>query len=201
MTIVTETRILIETALDGDPALASLVVGGLSPETLTVNIARGIPAKSIGGSTYSPEPPFQRETLAALVLRMQRLRWQRAAPLTPLAMPPEEEDLQALHQRHEKATVGFECWPGWTDLFDATFAWLHEIAPSTDWSPSQIKEKYGTLRFYWHGDLPDLGSEIIDAAEHLSGHLCEICGAPGELGSDGGWWSTRCREHRNWSPS
>lgn len=201
MTIKTETRILIETALDGDPALASLVVAGPSPKTLTVNIAPGIPANSIGGSTYSPEPPFRRETLTELILRMQRQRWQRAAPLTPLAMPPDEEDLQALHQKHDKAKAGFECGSGWTDLLDATFTWLHEIAPSADWSPSQIKEKYGTLRFYWHGDLPDLGGEIIDAAELVSGHICEVCGAPGELGSDGGWWSTRCREHRHWSPS
>ena len=132
---------------------------------------------------------------------MQRRRWQRAAPLTPLAMPPEEEDLQALHEKHPRATVGFECLPGWTDLFDATFTWLHEIAPGTDWSPSQIKEKYGTLRFYWYGDLPDLGGEIIDAAEHVSGHICDVCGAPGVLSSDGGWWSTRCREHRDWCPS
>ncbi len=201
MTIVTETRILIETALAGDPALASLVIAESSPETLTVNIARGIPAKSIGGSTYSPEPPFHRETLAELVLRMQRLRWRRAAPLTPLARPPEEQDLQALHGKHERAKVGFERAPGWTDLFDATFSWLNEIAANTDWSPSQIKEKYGTLRFYWYGDLPDLGAEIIDAAEHLSGHICETCGAPGELGTDGGWWSTRCRECRDRSLS
>lgn len=201
MTIKTETCALIEMALAGDPALASLAVAGSAPETLTIHIASGVPARSLGGSTYSPKPPFRRETLAELLVRMQRLRWQRAAPLSPLAMPPEERDLQALHEKHEKATVGFECWPGWTDLFDATFAWLYEIAPSTDWSPSQIKEKFGSLRFYWHGDLPDLGAEIIDAAEHVSGHICETCGSPGVLGSDGGWWSTRCREHRKGSPS
>jgi hypothetical protein len=52
------------------------------------------------------------------------------------------------------------------------------------------------LRFYWYGDLPDLGDEIIEAAEHVSGHLCEVCGALGALQSDHGWWSTRCREHQ-----
>lgn len=196
MTIVIETRINIEAALAGDPALASLTIAGTSPETLAVHIAPGIPAKSIGGSSYSPAPPFQRETLVELIARMQRLRWQRAAPFTPLGMPPEERDLQALHQKHRKATVGFECGPGWTDLFDATFTWLHEIASNRDWAPSQIKEKFGGLRFYWYGDLPDLGDEIIAAAEPVSGHICEVCGAPGLLHSDGGWWSTRCRDHR-----
>lgn len=196
MTIAIETRRIIEAALAGDPALASLAIAGASPETLAVHIAPGVPAKSIGGSSYSPEPPFRRETLVALIVRVQRLRWLRAAPFTPLGMPPEEEDLQALHEKHTKAVVGFECGRGWTDLLDATFTWLNEIAPDRDWSPSQIKEKFGGLRFYWYGDLPDLGDEIIEAAEHASCHLCEVCGEPGALQSDHGWWSTRCREHR-----
>lgn len=160
-----------------------------------------MPIKSIGGSSYSPEPPFRRETLVVLILRMQRLRWQRTAPFNPFGVPPEERDLQALYKKHEKAVVGFECGAGWTDLLDATFIWLNDIAPDPDRSPSQVKEKFGSLRLYWWGDLPDFGDQIISAAEHLSGHLCEVCGAPGTLQSDHGWWSTRCREHRNWSPS
>jgi hypothetical protein len=51
MTIVIETRIIIEAALEGDPAVASLAIAGASPETLAVHIAPGIPAKSIGGSS------------------------------------------------------------------------------------------------------------------------------------------------------
>lgn len=201
MNIAAETRILIETALAGDPALTSLAVVGSTPGTLSVHIAPGVPAKSIGGSSYSPAPPLRRETLTELVLRMQRLRWQRVVAITRLVLPPEEEDLQALRIKHARAVVSFECWPGWTDLFDAVFTWLAEIAPNHEWSPSQIKEKYGTLRFYWHGDLPPLGDEIIEAAEHISGHLCEVCGAPGRIQNQHGWWTTRCPEHKNWSPS
>lgn len=201
MTIALETRTLVEAALNGDPALASLAIAGASHKNLAVHIAPGIPASSIGGSTYSPAPPFRRETLVELITRMQRLRWRRAAPFTPLGMPPEERDLQALRQMHVKAVVGFECGPGWTDLFDATFTWLDQVAHDRHWSPSQVKEKFGSLRFYWNGDLPDLGEEIIEAAEHVSGHLCEVCGAPGQLKSDSGWWSTRCRAHRHWRPS
>lgn len=81
MNIATETCTLIEAALTGDPDLASLAVAESSPETLSARVIPGVPAKSIGGSSYSPEPPFRRETLAELVVRMQRLRWQRAAPL------------------------------------------------------------------------------------------------------------------------
>jgi len=200
VTIVTETRTLISAALEGDPALASLTVTGSTPDTLCVTIAPGVPAKAIGGSTYSPDPPFHRETLVDLVLRMQRQRWRRVDAITRMLQPPEEEDLQALQGKHPRAAVSFECWPGWTDLLDATFSWLHEIAPDNEWAPSQIKEKYGSLRFYWHGDLPALGDAIIGTAEHLSGHLCEICGAPGRLRQHG-WWSTRCPEHKNRTPS
>lgn len=196
MTITAETRTLIEAALDGDPALPTLAVTGSSPTTLNVHIIPGIPASTIGGCTYYRNPPFRRETLVDLVARMQRLRWQRAAPLIPLAMPPIEADLQALHQKHRRATVGFECLPGWTDLLDATFTWLHEIAPQRNWAPDQIKEKYGALRLYWHGDLPELGDAIISAAEHLSGHVCEACGAPGSQQNWSGWWSTHCPDHK-----
>lgn len=197
MTIAAETRRLVEAALSGDPALASLAVAGSSPTTLAVHIAPGLPAKAIGGYSYSPQAPFLRETLVDLIVRTQRLRWQRTAPFVPEAMPPEERDLHELRKRHARAeNVGFECGPGWADLLDALFSILHDIAPERDWSPSQIKEKYGSLRFYWHGDLPDLGDALITAAEHLSGHLCEQCGAPGVLRSEYGWWSTRCKEHQ-----
>jgi len=196
MTIATETRTLIEATLDGDPELAKLTVAGSSPDVLAVHITPGMPNNAIGGTTYHRTPPFRRETIIELVVRMQRLRWRRAAPLTPLAMPPVEADLQALHQKHKRATVGFECLPGWTDLLDAAFTWLDEIASDRQWAPDQIKEKYGTLRFYWHGDLPDLGDAIISAAEHLSGHVCEACGAPGSEQSANGWRSTTCPDHR-----
>ena len=198
MTIVIETRILIQAALEGDPTLSSLAVAGSTPGMRSVHIAPGVPARSIGGSTYDPEPSFRRETFAELIVRMQRLRWQRVDGFIRMLEPPDEKDLQALRIKHTRALVPFECGAGWTDLFDAVFIWLQEIAPDRQWSPSQIKEKYGTARFYWHGDLPQLGDEIIDAAEHISGHLREICGAPGRLQSQQGWWTTRCHEHKNW---
>ncbi len=159
MTIATETQNLIEAALDGDPALTTLAVTGTSPTTLNVHISFGIPASTIGGCTYYRNPPFRRETLADLVVRMQRLRWQRATPLIPLAMPPVEADLRILHQ------------------------------------------KYGTLRFYWSGDLPEPGDAIISAAEHLSGHVCEACGAPGSQQNWSGWWNTHCPDHTQKRPS
>lgn len=178
MTIAAEPRTLIEAALDGDPALPTLAVAGSSPETLAVHITPGVPASEIGGTTYYRTPPFRPETLTELVVRIQRLRWRRSAPLIPLAMPPTEADLQALHQKHRRATVRFECLPGWTGVLDTVFTWLDEIAPDHSWQTDQVKEKYATLRLYRSGDLPEPGDAIIAAAEHLSGHVCEDCGAP-----------------------
>lgn len=195
MSIAAETKALIEACLAGDHALASLAVVGASPDTLSAYIAPGRPPNAIGGASYAPKPHFHRETMVALIVRMQRLRWIRSLPYNPRGWPPEEKHLEALHHKHAKAQVDLECGPGWTDLLDASFTWLHQIAATREWAPTQIKEKFGTLRFYWYGDLPDLGDQIISAAEHISAHICELCGAPSHIRKDSGWWSTRCREH------
>ncbi|MGB3337168.1 MAG: hypothetical protein WBA73_08325 [Devosia sp.] len=201
MTIAAEARALITAALCGDPGLASLALTGSTPSTLAATIAPGVPAKSIGGSVYNPQPPFRREILTELAVRVQCLRWRRSDGFTRVPDSPTVKDLQTLRTKHARALVTFECGPGWADLFDAVFTWLNDIAPDHHWSPSQIKAKYGTLRFYWHGELPPLGDEIIEAAEHISGHLCETCGAPGRLLSQQGWLITSCHEHKNGSPS
>lgn len=58
----------------------------------------------------------------------------------------------------------------------------------------QVKEKYGTLRFYVDG-ATDEQYGMIRMAEVMSGRTCEICGKPGKLYTSG-WWTTRCLEHR-----
>jgi hypothetical protein len=59
----------------------------------------------------------------------------------------------------------------------------------------QVKEKFGTLRFYYTG-----GDDIIDGmvrmAESMSGVTCEECGDPGER-RGGGWIYTACDAHTN----
>ena len=55
----------------------------------------------------------------------------------------------------------------------------------------QVKEKFGTLRFYYTG-----GDEYIDGlvsmAESMSAVTCETCGNPGEQ-TRGGWIKTICK--------
>lgn len=57
----------------------------------------------------------------------------------------------------------------------------------------QVKEKFGTLRFYYTG-----GDEFIDGAvslaESMTGILCEECGGLGKTRGDG-WVRTLCDKH------
>lgn len=195
LSIADETKAFIETALDGDPALASLAIAGSSADTISAQITPGMPPSKIGHSTYNPRPPFEREDLVELVVRMERARWARFDEFT-LSLPvPDYDDLHTLRDTYPRAAIGFEHGAGWLYLHEALFGWLHEIAADREWSPSQIKEKFGDLRFYWHGDLPDLGGQIIDAAEHISSFICEICGAPARIERSSGWYRCRCEEH------
>lgn len=57
----------------------------------------------------------------------------------------------------------------------------------------QIKEKYGTLRFYYDGG-DDYISGIVAMAENMSARTCEQCGAPGKP-RRGGWIRTLCDKH------
>ena len=57
----------------------------------------------------------------------------------------------------------------------------------------QVKEKFGTLRFYYTGG-DDYISGLVSMAESMSGVTCEECGKPGTQTS-GGWIKTACVEH------
>lgn len=97
---------------------------------------------------------------------------------------------------------GFEHGDGWFNIIDQL---CRNIQNHIDWQTKQghqvpqvvadqVKEKFGTLRFYYSG-----GDDVIDGmirmAEAMSGVTCDVCGAPGETGGQG-WISTRCETHR-----
>jgi hypothetical protein len=54
----------------------------------------------------------------------------------------------------------------------------------------QVKEKFGTLRFYYTGG-DEYISGMVTMAEAMSGTTCEGCGNPGER-RGGGWVHTYC---------
>ena len=83
--------------------------------------------------------------------------------------------------------------PGWTDLLDELCAKLFALG----WSGEieQVKEKFGTLRFYFVntcGDFADIAFDVVDATEARSAFVCELCGEHGEVKSLHGWLVCRC---------
>lgn len=57
----------------------------------------------------------------------------------------------------------------------------------------QVKEKFGTLRWYMSSQTPVMDGAIA-VAELMSGNICEYCGMPGKLRA-GSWILTLCDEH------
>lgn len=58
---------------------------------------------------------------------------------------------------------------------------------------TQVKEKFGTLRFYYDGG-DDAVYAMVRDAENESSRTCETCGDHGELRT-GGWLKTLCDRH------
>jgi hypothetical protein len=58
----------------------------------------------------------------------------------------------------------------------------------------QVKEKFGTLRFYTGTAVSTEMSAYIQFAESMSGKICETCGSPGTVRT-GGWLKTLCDNH------
>jgi len=58
---------------------------------------------------------------------------------------------------------------------------------------SQVKEKFGGLRFYVNG-ATDKHWSFISFAESMSYVTCEVCGSPGKRYTDG-WHKTLCDIH------
>jgi hypothetical protein len=94
---------------------------------------------------------------------------------------------------------GFECGDGWYQLIDKLCSEIQwhldkNAKPNTQqFVAVQVKEKFGTLRFYGDG-----GDECIRSfiwfAESMSGIMCETCGKPGQRRGNG-WVYTACDEH------
>jgi hypothetical protein len=77
---------------------------------------------------------------------------------------------------------------GWSDIINE----LYNKKPE-DVKVIQVKEKYGTLRFYVLV-APEWYFNFIDEMENKSSKVCEKCGKPGMIRTDRGWILTLCDE-------
>lgn len=114
--------------------------------------------------------------------------------------------------RHEcpklyKYGIVFECGYGWFDIIhDLSIKIEYLLEEATEMHCAvegeenenaemfavQVKEKYGTLRFYMSCETREM-SDLIHAAEVLSSKTCENCGATGTVRGTT-WFSTRCNK-------
>ena len=93
-----------------------------------------------------------------------------------------------LHERfpffkgHYGWGLPFECGDGWFQLIWDLSLDLEQIAKEeeVDLYVSQVKSKYGTLRYYMGAETERM-SAVIDKYEELSAHICELCGKSGRL--------------------
>ena len=88
----------------------------------------------------------------------------------------------------------FECEDGWFDLLGRLTRDIASVDKTQSVRVSQVKEKYGTLRFYIVSGTDKI-YDLIDQYEQISGHTCEMCGSAGRLcrTSNGyGWYKTLC---------
>lgn len=99
---------------------------------------------------------------------------------------------------------GFCCGDGWYDLIDnlcRNLQWNTDknnyIKDGVERYPqvvaSQVKEKFGGLRFYVES-ATDAQYAVIEFVESMSYSVCDVCGAKGKQ-RGGGWITTRCDEH------
>lgn len=116
---------------------------------------------------------------------------------------------------------------GWYDLVDRLCSDIESVVGPKACrriEVKQIKEKFGTLSFYFSFDrrsdlhvdvLSQEGvqhaviqsrpsdpeafeaqiRELVDAAQKASAETCKVCGSPARLGNVGGWVTTLCDVH------
>jgi len=113
---------------------------------------------------------------------------------------------RTLHMTETCMCWGFECGDGWFNILDQL---MGSIQHHIDWNNKnfekgytqykqvtqvtldQVKEKFGTLRFYYTGGDDEI-SGMVRMAESMSAVTCESCGNPGEQ-TQGGWIKTICK--------
>lgn len=94
---------------------------------------------------------------------------------------------------------GFECGDGWADLLvelcEKIKIYLDTLPKevASEIVATQVKEKYGTLRFYLSGYLEPL-EVLIQEATRKSASTCEQCGKSGKTRGHH-WLYVACDEH------
>jgi hypothetical protein len=94
----------------------------------------------------------------------------------------------------------FEHGDGWYDLVDELCGKIQDFIDTNGIQQvevTQIKEKFGSLRFYYVGGDEAINQFIYDA-ELASEHICEKCGKPSKITPNQfGWLTNTCETCKN----
>ncbi len=94
--------------------------------------------------------------------------------------------------------LGIDCGDGWYGLIDRLCAAIQAHVDNRQGKIQQVealqvKEKFGTLRFYVSG-ADEAVNMMIGRSVYQSSITCEVCGATeGAKTSNKGWMKTLCR--------
>lgn len=170
----------------GDGA-AGIAVAGIETTGAGPRVRWDIPRLSRPRVSLEGAP--DRALVAELVSRMLALRWQGSQ--APREVPA--ESYLELHEAYpEIYTIPTETSRGWHWLLSALAEWIRDEGVPAGFESRQVKEKFGTLRFY--ASRSNTVSHLLRTAEWVSGSVCDACGAPGSV-RPGGWIRTACDEH------
>jgi hypothetical protein len=97
---------------------------------------------------------------------------------------------------------GMECGDGWYNLLDETMYKLQHICDTMHVQviAEQIKEKFGSLRFYYRVEtnfntVESIITSVVHSAERESLHICENTGKIGyKCQSQNGWMKVLSKE-------
>lgn len=90
----------------------------------------------------------------------------------------------------EIEAFSFECEDGWYDIINLLSQIVNHHDNDKECRVIQVKEKFGTLRYYLNYE-DDYLTGAIEMAELMSSKICEVCGNPGDI-RGGGWVKTLC---------
>jgi len=127
---------------------------------------------------------------------------QNKKPIFTSIVPSDEEPQETVDEEEDDEPslehYASEVGPGWHGLLDPILVEIilyNKKNKGNEIRIDQIKEKFGTLRFYV-SNCPEYIEGMITIAEKESGHICEFCGAQGETVQVNRWYFTLCPHHR-----
>jgi hypothetical protein len=79
---------------------------------------------------------------------------------------------------------------GWYNLIFELCTDIMALVPDPRFKATQVKQKFGSLRFYFLGSSDPRIANLIRKAEEKSSKVCEFCGSEGAR--DG--WMVKCSD-------